>query len=183
MLVPQALQSITYIFLHMIFARFFLYIWIYTLFDLSNCCCIIISSGIHTSSTILAFSHNFYHHVLLHGLGSSTRSALYLNKLDSPSPNDALCQVLLKLAQWFWRRLNLVNVLFAFSLLSTLGKGCGLLCEQTWKYFTKGYFVPSLVEMANWFWKRILKVVNLSTTCISQLSPLGKKRIPSFEEI
>ena len=34
-----------------------------------------------------------------------------LNKLDSPSPNDALyltkdalCQVLLKLAQWFWRR-------------------------------------------------------------------------------
>ena len=30
--------------------------------------------------------------------------ALYLNKLESPSPKDDLCQVWLKLAQWFWRR-------------------------------------------------------------------------------
>ena len=30
--------------------------------------------------------------------------ALYLNKLESPSPKDALCQVWLKLAHWFWRR-------------------------------------------------------------------------------
>ena len=28
----------------------------------------------------------------------------YLNKLESPSPNDALCQMWLKMAQWFWRR-------------------------------------------------------------------------------
>jgi hypothetical protein len=27
-----------------------------------------------------------------------------LNKLDSPSPKDDLCQVWLKLVQWFWRR-------------------------------------------------------------------------------
>ena len=30
--------------------------------------------------------------------------ALHLNKLESPSPKNALCQVWLKLAQWFWRR-------------------------------------------------------------------------------
>ena len=30
--------------------------------------------------------------------------ALHLNKLESPSPKDALCQVWLKLAQWFWRK-------------------------------------------------------------------------------
>ena len=30
--------------------------------------------------------------------------ALDLNKLESPSPKDTLCQVWLKLAQWFWRR-------------------------------------------------------------------------------
>ena len=30
---------------------------------------------------------------------------LHLNKLESPSPKDALCQVWLKLAQWFWRRI------------------------------------------------------------------------------
>ena len=30
--------------------------------------------------------------------------ALHLNKLVSPSPKDALCQVWLKMSQWFWRR-------------------------------------------------------------------------------
>ena len=30
--------------------------------------------------------------------------ALHLNKLESPSPKDALCQVWLKSAHWFWRR-------------------------------------------------------------------------------
>ena len=42
--------------------------------------------------------------------------ALHLNKLKSPSPKDALCQIWLKLAQWFWRRrfFNFVNV---FSLI------------------------------------------------------------------
>ena len=29
---------------------------------------------------------------------------LHLKKLESPLPKDALCQVWLKLAQWFWRR-------------------------------------------------------------------------------
>ena len=30
--------------------------------------------------------------------------ALHLNNLESPSPRDTLCQVWLKLGQWFWRR-------------------------------------------------------------------------------
>ena len=30
--------------------------------------------------------------------------ALHLNKLETPSPKDALCQVWLKLTQWFWRK-------------------------------------------------------------------------------
>jgi hypothetical protein len=29
---------------------------------------------------------------------------LHINNLESPSPKDDLCQVLLQLAQWFWRR-------------------------------------------------------------------------------
>ena len=41
---------------------------------------------------------------------------LHLKKLEPPSPKDALCQVWLKLAQWFWRRrfLNFVNVISIF---------------------------------------------------------------------
>ena len=35
--------------------------------------------------------------------------ALYLNKLESLLLKDALCQVWLKLAQWFWRRRPLVG--------------------------------------------------------------------------
>ena len=37
-------------------------------------------------------------------------------KLESPSTKDALCQVWLKLAQWFWRRrfLNFVNIFSLF---------------------------------------------------------------------
>ena len=31
-------------------------------------------------------------------------SPWYLNRIESPSSNNALCQVWLKLAQWFWRR-------------------------------------------------------------------------------
>ena len=42
--------------------------------------------------------------------------ALHLNKLESPTPKDALCQVCSKLDQWFWRRgfFNFVNLFFLF---------------------------------------------------------------------
>ena len=40
--------------------------------------------------------------------------ALHLNKLESPPPKDALCQVWLKLAQWFWTRRFLINLCFLF---------------------------------------------------------------------
>ena len=81
---------------------------------------------------------------------------LHLNKLESLSPKDALWQVWLKMAKWFWRRrfLNFVNVFsifrylyfFAISQLSPLGKGQGPSFQQTWIPFTQGCFVPSLVE-------------------------------------
>ena len=50
---------------------------------------------------------------------------LHLNKLESPSPKDALCQVWLKMAQWFWRRrfLNFVNVFRLFRNYLPLEKG------------------------------------------------------------
>ena len=42
--------------------------------------------------------------------------ALHLNKLESPSPKDALCQVWMKLTQWFLRGrfFNFVNVFLLF---------------------------------------------------------------------
>ena len=62
---------------------------------------------------------------------------------------DALCQVWMKLAQWFWRRrfLNFVNVFSLFCNYLPLKKGWGSSFEQTWIPFTQGCFVPSLVEI------------------------------------
>ena len=51
-----------------------------------------------------------------------------MNKLESPSPKDDLCQVWLKLAQWLWRRrfLKFVNVISQFRNYLPLEKGGGL---------------------------------------------------------
>ena len=55
--------------------------------------------------------------------------ALHLNKAESSSPKDALCQVWLKLAQRFWRKFfKIVNV---FLQLSPLGKERGPSFEQS----------------------------------------------------
>ena len=41
-----------------------------------------------------------------HNLLFENWMVVYLNKLESCSPKDAMCQVWLKLTQWFWRRLK-----------------------------------------------------------------------------
>ena len=53
---------------------------------------------------------------------------LHLNKRESPSPKDALWQVWLKMAKWFWRRrfLNFVNVFWLFRNYLPLEKGRAL---------------------------------------------------------
>jgi hypothetical protein len=59
--------------------------------------------------------------------------ALYLNKLESPSPKDDLYQVWLNYAQWFWRRFFLnIQCFFTLSLLSPLRYGRSPSFEQTW---------------------------------------------------
>ena len=54
--------------------------------------------------------------------------ALHLNKLESYSPEDDLCQICLKLIPWFLRRrfLNFVNVFLLFRNYLPLEKGWGL---------------------------------------------------------
>ena len=57
----------------------------------------------------------------------------WLNKLESHLPNNALCRVWLKLAQWYWRRrsfLKFRQYILAISLLSPLGKGRGPSIEK-----------------------------------------------------
>ena len=60
--------------------------------------------------------------------------ALHLNKLESPWTKDALCQVWLKLALWFF----LEKKIFKFSqwIFYLLAKGLGPSFKQTWIPFT-----------------------------------------------
>ena len=73
---------------------------------------------------------------------------LHLNKFESHSPKDALYQICLKLAYWFWSKgFKFINVFFAISLLSPLGKGSGPSFEQIWMLFAQGCFISSLFEV------------------------------------
>ena len=62
---------------------------------------------------------------------------------------NSLHQVRLKLAQWFWRcRFSCQCILF-YPFYVPLGNGGAVLFEQTWVTFSKGCFVPSLVEIGS----------------------------------
>ena len=63
-----------------------------------------------------------------HYLVNENFLALHLKKLESLSPKDSLCQVWLKIAQWFCRRkfFNFVNVFSMFRNYLPLEKGLAL---------------------------------------------------------
>ena len=71
-----------------------------------------------------------------------TLLVLHLKTFEFPSPKDALCQVWIKLAQWFWRRrfFNFVNVFSLFQNYLPLEKGRALHLNKV---------VPSLVEIGS----------------------------------
>ena len=105
------------------------------------------------------------------------------NKLESPSPKDALCQVWLKLAQWFWRRrfFNFVNVFSLFRNYLPLEMGGALHLNKLESPSLKEALCQILLKLAQWFWRRRFLICQYILS-ISQLSPLGKGRGPSFEQ-
>ena len=88
---------------------------------------------------------------------------LHLNKLESPSPKDTLCQVWLKLAQWFSRRrsFNFVNV-HVFSLFRSylpLEKRGTLHLNKIEFPSPKDALCKVWLKLAQWFWRKRWKVV------------------------
>ena len=82
--------------------------------------------------------------------------ALHLKKLESPSPKDALCQVWLKLAQWFCRRrfFNFVNVFSLFRNYLPLEKGGALHLNKLESPSPKDALCQVGLKLAQWFWRR-----------------------------
>ena len=93
---------------------------------------------------------------------------LYLNKRESLSRKDALSQVWLKLAQWFWRRgfLNFINVFLLFSNYHSL---YGLrISTNLLQNFTKSCNQFNITVIQNLFLKKPNFFIDM--TCISRNS-------------
>ena len=93
-------------------------------------------------------SSMYFHYFLIISPWKKGR-ALHLNKLESPFSQNDLCQIWLKLAQWFWRRsffFKYVNIFTLFRNYLPLEKGWTSF-ELTWIPFTYEWFVPSTVEI------------------------------------
>ena len=87
--------------------------------------------------------------------------ALYLNKLESPLPKDALCQVWLKLVQWFrWWRFLICQCTFAILQLSPFWKrAVSFIWTNLVKWFLRRRFFFNFVNVFLLFrnylpWKR-----------------------------
>ena len=85
--------------------------------------------------------------------------ALHSNKLESPSPKNALCQVWLILVLWFFRRrfLKFVNVFPLFHYYLPLEKGMASIWTNL-NLITQECFVPNLVEICPVVLERKMKM-------------------------
>ena len=101
---------------------------------------------------------------------------------ESPSPKDALCQVLLKLIQWFWRSIIFYFV-EAFSLFRShfpLERGTFLWTNLN--VLTYGCFAPILVDIGMVVHEKKIFIFCQCSSSILLLSPFGKEQGPLFEK-
>ena len=108
-------------------------------------------------------SINKYDYIIIITLIQRIKKKLYenllvlnLNKLEFPSPKDALCQDWLKLAQWFWRRgfFNFVNVFSLSQNYLPLEKDRALHLDKLESPSLKDALCQVWLKLAQWFWRR-----------------------------
>ena len=82
--------------------------------------------------------------------------ALHLNKLETPSPKGALCQVWLILAKWFWRRkyFYFVNVYLLFHSYLPLEKGMALHLNKLESPSPMDVLCQICLKLDQWFLRR-----------------------------
>ena len=91
--------------------------------------------------------------------------AIHLNKLKSPSPKNALWQVWLELAQWFWRRfLYLVNIISFLCFYLPLVKDGSLHLNKLESPLPKDALYQVWLKLVQCFWRRRRKCEKFTTT-------------------
>ena len=104
------------------------------------------------------------------------KMVLYLNKTCIPFTQPTLCQIWLKLAQWFWRRIffNLVNIFSLFHNYLPLEKVGTLHLNELESPSTKDALCHVWLKLAQWFWRRrFLNFGNVFSLFVNYL-PLEK---------
>jgi hypothetical protein len=96
-------------------------------------------------------------------------------KRATPWPKDDLCQVWLKLAQWFWRFLNDPNPFLHFCDYLTFEEDLALHLNKREFPSPSDNLYQVWLNLARWFW-RFLKIFSVF------LSPLGEGLSLSFEQ-
>ena len=105
--------------------------------------------------------------------------ALHLKILEFPSPKGALCQVWLKLAQWFWRSrcFNFINVFSLFRNYLPLGKDGALQLKKSKFPLPKDSLCQIWLKLAQWLWRRrCFNFINVFSLFRNYL-PLQKGRV------
>ena len=103
--------------------------------------------------------------IKIHYLLYESWMVLHLNKLEYPSPKDALWQVWLKLVQWFLRRfLNFVNVFSLFHNYVSLEKGGALHLNKLESPSPKDALCQVWLKLVRWFLRRRWKCEKYTTT-------------------
>ena len=110
---------------------------------------------------------------------------LHLNKLESPLPMDALCQVWLRLAKWILRGrfLNCIDqCIFAISKLSPLEQGVALYLNKLESPLPKDALCRVWLKLAQWFLRRFPNFVNVFSLFHNHL-PLEKGLAHYFKNL
>jgi hypothetical protein len=90
--------------------------------------------------------------------------ALYLNKLEFPSPKNNVYQVSLNLACWFWRRfLKIFSVILFFCYYLPLERGNPLHLKKLESPLLKDDLCQIWLKLVQWFWRRSRKWKSLQT--------------------
>jgi hypothetical protein len=91
--------------------------------------------------------------------------ALYLNKLEFPSPKDKLYHVWLNLACWFWRRrlFKIFSTFLLFRYYLPFERGYPLPLNKLESPWPKDDLCQVWLKLVQWFWRRSWKCKSLQT--------------------